>query len=401
MVDSMIPGEKGPIMAKNIGLRDVFVADTKVSHVDGIKGKIVYRGFTIETLAEHSSYEETAFLLLHGRLPTRAELGEFDTALRLEHSIPQALLEWAQSLPKSIPAMAVVQGAIPILAAHDPDLTDDSREANLRKAIRLIAKLPTAVATWARAHERKPVVPPRADLSHAANFLYMLTGKVPDEQIAKDFDVCLILHADHSFNASTFTCRVVASTRANMHASIAAAVGALSGSLHGGANEEVMKMLKEIGTVDRAELWVKEALDRGERIMGVGHAVYRTYDPRARILKVIAGRLAERTTHGKWFEMTKQLEDITRKEFEARGKARLHPNVDFYSGTVYTEMGIPTDLFTPVFAISRIAGWCAHVIEEKFADAQPKAVIYRPEATYTGPGPDLEGLPYTPIDQRK
>jgi len=401
MVDSMIPGEKGPIMAKNIGLRDVVIADTKVSDVDGIKGRIVYRGYTIETLAEHSTYEETAYLLLHGRLPTKAELETFDAALRMERLIPQSLVEMCRKFPKTVPAMNVLQAAIPVLGSYDPELTTDTKDANYRKAIRLIAKIPTAVAAWARTREGQPVIPPRADLSHAANFLYMLTGQVPDAEMAKSFDVCLILHADHHFNASTFTCRVVTSTRAHMYAAVAAAVGALSGSLHGGANEEVMKMLYEIGTLDRTEGWVKEALDRGERIMGVGHAVYRTYDPRARILKVIAAKLAEKTQHGKWFEMTKQLEEVARKEFEARGKARLHPNVDFYSGTVYIEMGIPTDLFTPVFAISRIAGWCAHVVEEKFAEAQPKAVIYRPEATYIGPGPDLEGLPYTPIDRRK
>jgi citrate synthase len=297
--------------------------------------------------------------------------------------------------------MDILQAAVPILAAYDNEVGNESRDANLRKAIRLIAKLPTVVTSWARTRDGKASVAPREDLSHAANFLYMLTGEVPEAATAKCFDVCLILHADHHFNASTFTCRVVASTRAHMYACVSAAVGALSGPLHGGANEQVMKMLTDIGSVDRAESWVKEVIDRGDRIMGVGHAVYKTYDPRARILKAIASRLAERTHDPRWFKITEKVEEVSRREFEARGKARLHPNVDFYSGTVYIEMGIPTDLFTPVFAISRIAGWCAHVIEEKFAEAQPKAVIYRPEATYTGPGPDLEGLPYIPIAQRK
>ena len=401
MADPKVPDRKEPVSAKNIGLRDVVVADTRISYVDGVRGRIVYRGYAIETLAENSTCEETAYLLLYGRLPTREELASFDAALRKERWIPRAFEEMAQKMPKSIPVMDVLQAMVPMLAAWDNELADESKDANYRKAIRLIAKLPTVVAGWARAREGKPSVAPREDLGHAANFLSMLTGEVPDPATARNFDVCLVLHADHHFNASTFACRVVASTRAHMYAAVTAALGALSGPLHGGANEEVMKMLRDIGSPDRAESWVKEALDRGKRIMGVGHAVYKTYDPRARILKRIAAQLAERTHDPRWFQISEKVEEIARREFDSRGKARLHPNVDFYSGTVYMEMSIPTDLFTPVFAVARIAGWCAHVIEEKFAEAQPKAVLYRPEATYTGPGPDLEGLPYIPIDQRK
>ena len=388
------------IDAKNIGLREVYVADTKVSEVDGTSGKLVYRGYTIETLADRSTYEETAFLLLHGRLPTQEEFDLFNASLKKERWIPQVLIQSGQRLPPSTSPMDVTQGTIPILAGYDSEVGVETREANVRKAIRLIAKVATSVATWARIREGKEPVAPREDLGHAANFLYMLNGEVPAPETARLFDICLILHADHQFNASTFTCRVVASTRAHMYASIAAGIGALGGALHGGANEEVMKMLKEIGDPAKLEAWVKTRIESGGRIMGMGHAVYKTLDPRARILHNLAGSLVARTSNKLWFEMSEQLEQVARKEFDARGKARLHPNVDFYSASVYSAMGIPTDLFTPVFAVSRMAGWCAHVIEEKFADAQPKPALYRPEATYTGPGPDLEGLPYTPIEKR-
>lgn len=391
---------KPPVNVKNIGLRDVYVADTKISEVDGEHGRLVYRGFSIETLAEHSTYEETAYLLLHGRLPTKAELELFTTTLRKERWVPRVLIETGSRLAHSTSPMDVLQGTVPILAGYDDEAAKEDREANVRKAIRLTSKLATAVASWARIREGKEAVPPREDLSHAANFLYMLTGTEPDADTARIFDTALILHADHQFNASTFTCRVVASTRAHMYASIAAGIGALSGPLHGGANEEVMKMLREIGDVSKVEAFVKERLDGGGRIMGMGHAVYKTMDPRARILKGIAGGLVARAADRRWFEISENLETAARKEFDARGKARLHPNVDFYSASVYSAMGIPTDLFTPVFAVSRVVGWCAHVIEEKFAEAQPKPALYRPEATYAGLGPDLAGLPYTPIAQR-
>ncbi len=394
------PPVTGPVNAKNIGLREVFVADTKVSEVDGTRGKLVYRGYTIETLAANSTFEETAYLLLHGRLPTKAELDLFDASLRKERWIPQVLVESFQKLPHSIPSMDILQGTVPIFAGYDQEAAAETRDANLRKAVRLIAKLATSVAAWARLREGKEPVAPREDLSHAANFLYMVNGTVPDPDTAKVFDTALILHADHQFNASTFTCRVVASTRAHMYASVAAGIGALSGPLHGGANEEVMKMLKEIGTPDRLDPWVKERMDGGGRIMGMGHAVYKTMDPRAKILKTMAAGLVARSKDKAWFELSEKLETVARREFDARGKTRLHPNVDFYSASVYNAMGIATDLFTPVFAVSRIAGWCAHVIEEKFAEAQPKPALYRPEATYTGPGPDLEGLPYTALAQR-
>jgi citrate synthase len=386
---------------KNTGLRDVVAASTKISQVDGKRGILVYRGYTIETLAANSTYEEVAYLILYGKLPTQIELDQFTEQLKRERWIPRVLVEAGQRLPHTTAPMDVLQGTVPILAGYDSEAAMETREANIRKAIRLIAKLPTSVACWARSREGRDFIAPRDDLSHAANFLYMLHGKEPDPEVARIFDICLILHADHQFNASTFACRVVASTRAHMYSAVGAGIGALAGVLHGGANEEVMKMLKEIDAPEYLESFVREKLDGGGRIMGMGHALYKTMDPRASILKSFAAGLAERTNNRQWFELSSKLDEVARKEFKARGKENIHPNVDFYSASVYTAMGIPTDLFTPIFAISRVAGWAAHIIEEKFADAQPKPIIYRPEAEYIGPGKDLKGLKYIPIKLRE
>jgi citrate synthase len=392
---------KGPIDVRNVGLRNVCVADSKISEVDGLRGRIVYRGYRIESLAQHSSFEETAFLLLNGYLPTKEELDLFDQSLKRERWIPRFLVEICRRLPHSIPPMDILQAAVAVLAGYDQEIQDESREANMRKAIRLIAKLSTVTAAWARLREGNEPVSPREDLSHAGNFLYMLSGNAPDRATARQFDICLILQADHQFNASTFTCRVVASTRAHMYASIASAVGALSGILHGGANLEVMRMLREIGALHNVDSFVKKKLDSGEKIMGIGHAVYKTYDPRARILKRMARDISSRARNPRWFRLAEQVEKAAGRELAARGKEGLHPNVDFFGSLIYNALGIPEDLSTPVFAMSRVSGWAAHVIEEKYADAQPKPLIYRPQARYTGPSPNLRGLPYVAITKRK
>ncbi len=392
---------EGFVDVRNVGLRNVCVADSKISEVDGNRGRIVYRGFRVETLAERSSFEETAFLLIYGYMPTREELGLFEQSLKRERWIPQFLIEICRRLPHSIPPMDILQAAVAVLAGYDQEISEESREANTRKAIRIIAKLPTVTAAWARLREGNDPIAPREDLSHSGNFLYMLTGKVPDPVVARQFGICLILQADHQFNASTFTCRVVASTRAHIYAAIASGIGALSGILHGGANLEVMRMLRQIGSPEKVSDFVKNKLDAGERIMGIGHAVYKTYDPRARILKKMARDISSRTKDRRWFQLAKKVEEVATRELKARGKEGLHPNVDFFGSLIYNAMSIPEDLSTPVFAMARSAGWAAHVIEEKFADAQPKPLIYRPQAKYTGPAPDLEGLSYTPIDKRR
>jgi len=391
---------KEELDVKNIGLRGVKVADTRISDVNGEKGFLVYRGFNICDLVTRSTFEEVSFLLLNDRLPTREELKGFQKTLVSEREVPEAVLDLMKRLPESAHPMDVLQASIPILASYDPQLHHETREANLKKALRLIAKLPTIVAAWGRIRKGLEPVRPHPDLTHAGNFLYMLSGTLPDPETARDFDICLILHAEHSFNASTFAGREVASTHAHMYASIVAAVGALSGELHGGANSEVMRMLFEIGGVDRVKPWVSEKLKGGGKIMGMGHAVYHTEDPRATILRGICVRLADRTGDRRWYELTKAIEAATKEEFRKMKGKEIYANVDFYSASVYHMMGIQSDLFTPVFAISRISGWAAHIIEEKLAEAQPKPELYRPDSDYVGNYCGLEGCEYVPVEKR-
>jgi citrate synthase len=385
---------------KNIGLRGVKVADTRISDVDGERGLLIYRGLNICDLVVHSTYEEVSFLLLNDHLPTAEELKKFQSALVSEREVPEAVYRFTKMLPNTTHPMEILQAAVPVLASYDPQLHDESREANLKKAIRLIAKLPNIVAAWDRVRKGKKAVRPDPELTHAGNFLYMLSGSAPDPETAKDFDTCLILHAEHSFNASTFAGREVASTHAHLYAAVAAAIGALSGELHGGANSEVMKMLLEIGEMNRVKSWVSERLQKGGKVMGMGHAVYHTEDPRATILRGICIRLADRTGDRKWFELTKAIEAATQEDFRKLKGKEIYPNVDFYSASVYHMMGISLDLFTPVFAVSRISGWAAHVIEEKFAEAQPKPELYRPDADYVGSYCGPQACPYIPIEER-
>ncbi len=391
--------EKG-IDIKNVGLRGVKVADTRISDVDGEKGNLIYRGYNICDLAAYSTFEEVSFLLLNDRLPKAGELDRFRSEVASEREIPEAVYEFMKVMPKASHPMNILEGAIPILAAYDPQLGDESREANLKKAIRLIAKSPHIVAAWDRLRKGNNPVRPNPDLTHAGNFLFMLTGTLPDSETARDFDTCLILHAEHSFNASTFAGREVASTHAHMYASILAAICALSGELHGGANSEVMKMLLEIGEVGSVKSWVSEKLKKGGKIMGMGHAVYHTEDPRATILRRISERLAGRTGNQRWYELTRAIAAATKEEFRRLKGREIYPNVDFYSASVYHMMGIPRDLFTPVFAISRISGWSAHIIEEKFAEAQPKPELYRPDSDYIGNYCGLQGCEYIPMERR-
>lgn len=388
-------------MIKNIGLREVYIADTAISDIDGTRGKLVYRGYDIESLAQDSTFEEVAYLLLNGRLPDAVALADFTKNMKRERWIPQALLDFMARLPHTAAPMDVLQSSLAILASFDNDINDMTREAGYRKSMRIIAKTATALAAWARIREGLSFVPPREDLSHSANLLYMLKGEVPDEEMARLIDVDLILQAEHQFNASTFTCRVVASTRAHIYACVAAGVGALSGPLHGGATNEVTGMLKEIQEAESVSGWVRKCLDSGRRVMGMGHAVYKTYDPRARVLKGMAESLLKRGANRGLFDLLNDLERSAREEFTKRGKPNIYPNVDFYSAFVNQALGIPPDCSTPVFTASRVAGWCAHIIEEKFAEAQPKPAIYRPQAHYVGPGAHMNGLPYTPIKERK
>jgi citrate synthase len=384
----------------NTGLRGVTIASTKISQVDGAAGKLVYRGYLAKDLAGKVSFEEVAYLLLYEKLPDEEELKEFSSILTKERDIPQQLVSTMQNSPKDALPMDVLQSAVAILAQYDPDIKSATREAANRMAIRLISKFPTIAAYWDRIRNDKPILPPNPDLSLAANFLYMLNGEIPDTDLANYFDVCLVLHAEHSFNASTFAAREVASTRAHMYAAVGAGVGSLSGALHGGANTRVMQMLLDIGSIDKIEDYVKNILETGGVIMGLGHAVYQTDDPRAHILAPMSKAMGERLGEPKWYEMSKVLEQKGKQAFKEKKGSDIYVNVDFYSASLYYYMGIAVDLFSPVFAIARVAGWAAHVLEEQFAGAAAKPALYRPESDYVGEycGPDE--CSFIPIDER-
>ncbi len=386
---------------KNIGLRGVTVADTKISDVDGENGILIYRGYRIEELAENSTFEETAYLLLNDALPTAEQLKEFSYRLVEARRLPLFVLKSFKQLPAQAMPMDVLQASIPLLAMADPELTQETREANVSKAIRLIAQVAEVIASWHRIRQGLEPLPSDDGLSHAGNLLWQLTGKKPDLETAQDLDTALVLHADHSFNASTFACREVVSTQAHMYAGVAAGVGALSGSLHGGANAQVMKMLMELQGENDIAGWVKKQLDSGQKIMGMGHAVYKTTDPRAKFLKDMCKRLGKKFDQEQWYSLSTQIEETAVVEFEKRGKTTIKPNVDFYSAPVYHMMGIPGDLMTPIFAVARIAGWTAHIIEEKFAEAQGKPALYRPSSDYIGNYCGKKGCTYAPVEERK
>jgi len=384
---------------KNIGLRGIEVADTKISNIDGDKGKLIYRGYDILELTERSTFEETAYLLLYDSLPTKAQLDEFNLKLVEARYIPKQMQKNMGNWRKDADPMDMLQAFVSALAGYY-DEEFSNKDASYDKAINLIAKVPTIVASWQRIRNGLEIMEPDVSLSHAANFLYMMTGEKPDPEVEKIFDTCLILHADHTFNASTFTARQVASTRAHMYSASSAAIGALSGELHGGANTEVMKMLLEIGDIDKVQPWIKEKMSVGDRIMGMGHAVYKTYDPRAVVLKELSRKLAAKINEP-WFDMTEKIETSTISEMKLQKDKDIYPNVDFYSASIYYMLKIPMDLNTPIFAISRVVGWAAHIIEEKFAEAAPKPALYRPKATYVGKYCGPEGCKYETLNLRK
>jgi citrate synthase len=355
-------------------MRDVVAAQTRLSDIDGTAGRLWYVGYPIEELAQHCSYEEVVYLLHRLRLPAQPELDE-QTDFMVEQREPSTFIEdLMPTLAQQTSPMSMLRTSVSAASAYDPDGWDNSPEANERKAIRLIARTPTFLAMYHRLRTGQEIVPPNPKLPHAANFLYMLTGVEPSQEDADVLDTTFVLYADHTMNASTFTARIIASTLADMHSAISGAIAALKGPLHGGANEEAMKMLEEVSSVDRAEAYVKGRLARKEKIMGFGHAVYRTMDPRARILKLLSRDTGERHGDLRWYEISEEIERIVFNEKE------LNPNVDFYAASVYHTLGIPTDLMTPIFAVARMAGWTAHV-REQYADNR----IIRPDSEYVGP----------------
>lgn len=384
----------------NTGLRGIDVASSKICDVKGKEGKLIYRGYTIEDLAKNASFEEVCFLLLYEKLPAKKELEDFSSSLKNKRQIPSNIYNFLKMLPAGMNPMDVLQSAIPLLVQNDPDALKEEMQATLYSAENLIAGLATITAAWDRIRNNKEPVEPDSSLNHAANFLYMLNGEKPDDEAAAFFDTGLVLHAEHSFNASTFTARQVASTKAHIYAAVSAAMGSLSGPLHGGANVRVMKMLKEIGSVDKIDAYISNILNSGGLIMGLGHAVYQTDDPRAIILAPMSRRMGEISGQPLWYELSRALEQKGKAVFKEKKNREIFCNVDFYSASLFYTMGIATDLFTPLFAVSRISGWAAHVIEEKFAIAAEKPSLYRPGAEYVGDycGPDE--CVYTDIDNR-
>ena len=367
------------------GLRGVAVATSSISDVNGEKGELIYQGYNIHDLAKRSTFEEVIFLLWNKRLPSRAELSALEQSLRASYALPAELTDLMKQFPREADPIDVLRTAVSALEFYDPTARDISHEASIKKAIRLTAQFPTIVATSDRIRRGLQAINPDPGLNIAANFLYMLRGEKPSQHDAHVFDVCLILHADHELNASTFTARVVAGTLADMYACVTAAIGALSGPLHGGANTNVMKTLLEISDINSVESFIKKALANKRKIMGFGHAVYKTEDPRATHLRQFSKEMGEAAGESKWYEMSRKVEEVMMRE---KG---LYPNVDFFSASTYYMMGIPLDLYTPIFAVSRISGWTGHILEQ-YADNK----LIRPRAEYVGP----RDLPYVPIDER-
>jgi citrate synthase len=370
------------------GLANTIAAETQASFIDGAKGVLEYVGYDIDSLARNSTFEETVFLLWNRRLPNAAELATLAAELRAEYDLPEAVWQMIRETPRTAHPMHMLRTLVSSLGMFDREADDNSPEANWRKSVRLLAKTPTIVANFDRHRKGKPLVRPDATMDMATNFLNMLNGARPTVAVAKALDVCLILHADHGLNASTFAARVTISTLSDMYSAITTAIGTLKGPLHGGANEEVMHMLNEIGTMDNVEPYIKERLARKDRIMGFGHRVYKAYDPRAGYLKTFAKQIATDTGNQGLYEMSTKIEDIMKAEVAAKG---IYPNVDFFSATTYHSIGIDLDIFTCMFAISRISGWTAHCMEQLAANR-----LIRPMAEYTGP----HGLSYVVMSAR-
>lgn len=379
-------------MALNVdkGLGNTIAADTQLSYIDGANGVLEYVGFDIDSLARHSTFEETTWLLWHGHLPTALELAEFSKELQSEYPVDPRMMDVIRAIPRTAAPMDALRTLVSALAHFDIEADDPSPAANKRKAIRLVAKTPTLVANFNRWRKGKPIVAPDLTLTLADNFLWMLTGSRPTAAMSRALDVCLVLHADHGLNASTFAARVTIATQSDMYSAATSAVGTLKGPLHGGANQEVMEMLLEIGQLDKVDEYIKNKLARKERIMGFGHRVYKAYDPRAAYLKTFAKQVASDTGNLPLYEMTRRIEEIVLAQPNIIEKG-IFPNVDFYSATTYYSLGLDLDLFTCMFAASRMAGWTGHCIEQLAANK-----LIRPHADYTGP----HGLMYLPIDQR-
>lgn len=374
------------LVEKKAGLEGVIAADSAISHVDGEAGKLIYRGYVIEDLAAHCSFAEVAYLLWHGRLPTARELDTLERNLAAHRPLSDRMVDVLTTLPVSAPPMSLLRTCMSAIGLEDPRAESNEFDTNLDIAIELTAQMGSVIAAIHRLRRGLMPVDAEPGLSHAGAFLHMLTGKIPDPLATEVLDDCLVLHAEHGFNASTFAARVIAATLSDTYSAITGAIGALRGPLHGGANMKVMEMLQEIGDPSKAADYVKDLLARKQRVMGFGHRVYKTEDPRAVILKEWSRKLGESLGDTKWFEMSSIIEDIM------IGEKGLHCNVDFYSASVYHLLGIPADLFTPIFALSRTAGWTAHILEQYSNNR-----LIRPLCNYVGP----VDLKVVPIEDRE
>lgn len=369
------------------GLNGVVVDETNICWVNGTEGKLYYYGYSIEDLAQSAEYEETAYLLLKGKLPNRSELDQFKADLVAARGLPDNVLAAIKAAPKTSIPMDVLRSCTSLLALTNDNPSENTPESRYKNAIRLIALMPEIVAADHRIRNGKDPVAPDASLGHAENFLYMLRAEKPGPDAAKTMDVCLVLHAEHGFNASTFTARVIAATMSDIYSAITGAIGALKGPLHGGANEGVIRLLLDIGSVDNIKPYLDAKLnEKGYRVMGFGHRVYRVLDPRARVLKVFSEKAGKESGDSKWFDMSVAIE-----EYMGSREKVIYPNVDFYSASTYYMMDLPPEVFTPIFAVSRVTGWCAHVIEQQ-ADNK----LIRPKAYYAGE----TDLPFKPVDAR-
>ena len=373
------------------GLQDVVAAPSRICFIDGEQGILAYGGYNIHDLAEKSNFEEVIYLLWHGHMPNKAELAELAQSLAGNRAIPTEIVALLKSFPTTAKPMDVLRTAISALGIYDPETADNSIEANWRKAVRVTSQLATVVAAFHRIRQGLEPLEPKTTLSHAGSFLWLLNGTEPSEVETKALDIALILHADHEFNASTFAARVTVATLTDMYSAITSAIGTLAGPLHGGANEAVMKMLLEIGDADKVDEYMADAFATGKKIMGFGHRVYHTEDPRATHLREMSEATAKRQGETKWFDMSKRIEELVIAEMDRKGK-KIRANVDFYSASTYHMLGIPIDLFTPIFAISRISGWTAHVMEQYNNNR-----LIRPRADYTGALPSVE---YVALENR-
>ncbi len=373
------------------GLEGVVVADSRTSLVNGQEGKLVYEGYSIETLAENALFEEVAYLLWNERLPNKSELENLRQAIANEAGLPEGVLSQLKAYPKDADPMAMLRTAVSALAMYDTDSEDNSAEANRRKAIRLTGQITTICAAWDRIRKGRDPLVPRKDLNLAQNFVYMLTGQEPDETASKAVNTYLVLLAEHGMNASTFASRVTVATGSDMHSGIVSGIATLKGPAHGGANAEAMRMFLEIGEPENVQPWFQKNIKEGDRrIMGIGHRIYKALDPRAAILEEQTKALAESSGNLKWFQIAKNLADAARAD-EYFIERKLYPNVDYYSAILLYTIELDVDMFPPLFAMSRVAGWTAHIMEQ-YANNR----LIRPDVNYVGP----MGLPWVPVEQR-